>query len=110
MPADSPSVRLEHLPPIAEIVLNKPKKRNALSVGMWAAIPPLVEAAVADPAVKVLIVHGGSAGAFAAGADISEFATIYADDESAKAAGAATEPLLPPRLQCLLRVGFQTET
>ena len=94
MPADSPSVRLEQLPPIAEIVLNKPEKRNALSVDMWAAIPPLVEAAVADPAVKVLIVHGGSAGTFAAGADISEFATIYADDESAKAAGAATEAAL----------------
>lgn len=81
------SIRLDLTPPIAEIVLNKPKKRNALSVDMWAAIPDLVTAAIDNPDVKVLIIHGGTAGAFAAGADISEFETIYATRESAEASG-----------------------
>ncbi len=81
------SIRLDVNPHFAEIVLNKPAKRNALSVDMWAAIPSLVKQATQDPDVKVLIIHGGDAGAFAAGADISEFEEIYATKESAKASG-----------------------
>lgn len=81
------AIRLDIAPPFAEIVLNKPEKRNALSVDMWAAIPGLVDQATADPNVKVLIIHGGDAGAFAAGADISEFEETYATKDSAKAAG-----------------------
>ncbi|MEM9054649.1 MAG: enoyl-CoA hydratase-related protein [Pseudomonadota bacterium] len=79
------SIRLDLHPPFAEIVLNKPEKRNALSVDMWAAIPGMVEEAATNPEVKILIIHGGDAGAFAAGADISEFEKIYATKESAKA-------------------------
>lgn len=81
------SIRLDLAAPIAEIVLNKPEKRNALSVDMWAAIPGFVDQAVADPETKVLIIHGGDAGAFAAGADISEFEETYATKDSAQAAG-----------------------
>ena len=81
------SIRLDRAPPFAEIVLNKPEKRNALSVVMWAAIPDMVAAACADPDIKILLIHGGAAGAFAAGADISEFETIYATKESAKRSG-----------------------
>lgn len=81
------AIRLDRAAPLAEIVLNKPEKRNALSVDMWAAIPGLVDQAVADPDTKVLLIHGGDAGAFAAGADISEFEQTYATKDSAKAAG-----------------------
>ncbi len=81
------SIRLDLAAPLAEIVLNKPEKRNALSVDMWAAIPDLVRQAINDPGVKVLIIHGGDAGAFAAGADISEFEDTYATKASANAAG-----------------------
>ena len=82
------SIRLDVAAPLSEIVLNKPEKRNALSVDMWAAIPDLVAQAVADPETKVLLIHGGDAGAFAAGADISEFEKTYATKQSANAAGA----------------------
>lgn len=80
-------IRLDLAAPLAEIVLNKPERRNALSVDMWAAIPGLVAEANAHPEVKVILLHGGAAGAFAAGADISEFETIYATAEAAKASG-----------------------
>jgi len=83
------AIRLDIAPPFAEIVLNKPEKRNALSVDMWAAIPGLVDEAIANPDIKVLIIHGGNAGAFAAGADISEFEQTYATKDSAKEAGDA---------------------
>lgn len=71
----------------AELVLNVPEKRNALSSAMWGAIPELVARFVEDKGAKVLVIHGGEAGAFAAGADISEFETIYATPESAARAG-----------------------
>ncbi|MFN3607614.1 MAG: enoyl-CoA hydratase/isomerase family protein [Hyphomonas sp.] len=80
-------IRLDIAAPIAEIVLNKPERRNALSVDMWAAIPALVAEANADPEVKIILIHGGTAGAFAAGADISEFETIYATAETAQSSG-----------------------
>ncbi len=85
----TPSIRIDFAAPLAEIVLNKPEKRNALSVDMWAKIPQLIEQATSDPKTKVILVHGGDAGAFAAGADISEFEQTYATSETAKAAGDA---------------------
>ncbi|MEM7662142.1 MAG: enoyl-CoA hydratase-related protein [Pseudomonadota bacterium] len=79
------NIKLTSSPPVGEIILNAPEKRNAISVAMWAAIPDLVAKAVADTSIKVILIHGGDAGAFAAGADISEFETIYATPESAEA-------------------------
>lgn len=69
-----------------EIVLNVPDRRNAVSVSMWAKIPALVEQANANTDVCVLLLHGGTSGSFAAGADISEFEANYATPESASAA------------------------
>jgi len=83
----SRAIRLEIAAPFGEIILNKPEKRNALSLDMWAAIPDLVDRCVADALVKVIVIHGGDAGVFAAGADISEFETTYATADSASAAG-----------------------
>lgn len=76
------AIRLERSDQIAEIILNKPEKRNALSMDMWAALPDLIARANSDEDIKVIIVHGGNAGAFAAGADISEFEETYASIES----------------------------
>lgn len=66
----------------AHLVLNKPAKRNALSEAMWRAIPRLLDEAEADPAVRLLVVRG-EGGAFAAGADISEFEEVYSTPERA---------------------------
>ncbi len=61
----------------AHLVLNVPKKRNALSEAMWRAIPDLLTEARSNAAVRLLVVRGAG-GAFAAGADISEFEAVYA--------------------------------
>ncbi|MEM8987533.1 MAG: enoyl-CoA hydratase-related protein [Pseudomonadota bacterium] len=68
----------------AEIVFDRPGKRNAITSDMWRRIPELVAEAEADAAVKVILIRG-EGGAFAAGADISEFETVYATPESAAA-------------------------
>lgn len=66
-------IRLEKDGAIAELILNRPDKKNALNRAMWEGIPELMAEAEKDRAIKVVVVHGGTADAFAAGADISEF-------------------------------------
>lgn len=68
----------------ADLVLNRPDKRNAVTARMWSAIPDLLDDAAQDPRVKLLVVRG-TGGAFAAGADISEFESVYSTRESAAA-------------------------
>ncbi|QYE34268.1 enoyl-CoA hydratase/isomerase family protein [Polymorphobacter sp. PAMC 29334] len=63
---------------VARLVIDRAAKRNAFDQTMWEAFPKLVDRAMADPAVRVLIVGGGQ-GPFCAGADIGEFATHAAD-------------------------------
>ena len=96
----SDPIRLDVAPPFAELVLNQPAKRNALSVAMWKAIPALIKQASEDAGVKVVLIHGGDAGAFAAGADISEFETIYATSESAAKSGSTIERALEAVATC----------
>ncbi|TNE37000.1 MAG: enoyl-CoA hydratase [Alphaproteobacteria bacterium] len=69
---------------VGHLVLNRPDKLNALNKAMWAAIPELLEEAAADPELKVLVVHGADARAFAAGADISEFGEVFGTRQAAK--------------------------
>jgi len=66
---------------IGELVINQPKKRNALSAAMWARLPGLLNEVAATEGLKVLIVRGAG-DHFASGADISEFDTLYATEES----------------------------
>jgi enoyl-CoA hydratase len=58
---------------IARIVFNNPEKRNALTVEMRAALPPLLRGLQEDPQVRVIVVTGAGDRAFVSGADISEF-------------------------------------
>ena len=68
-------------PGIARLTLSQPKRRNALTAAMWQAIPDLLKELVKDKSLRVLIVTGDG-DHFAAGADISEFETLYATTES----------------------------
>lgn len=66
----------------AQLTLNRPNKRNALNLAMWAAIPGLLASLDEDANVRCLVVRGAG-GVFAAGADIAEFETAYATREAA---------------------------
>lgn len=65
--------------PIARLVLNQPEKHNAMSQAMWEGLPQACDAIEADADIRVVIVEGAGGNAFCAGADISEFAEVYAD-------------------------------
>lgn len=57
---------------VGYITINNPRKRNALSLEMWTAIPQLVDTFVRTTSVKVLCLTGSGDSAFASGMDISE--------------------------------------
>jgi enoyl-CoA hydratase/carnithine racemase len=65
---------------VATITLNRPDKRNALNEAMWAALAEAMKRADAMPEAKIIVIRGAG-GHFAAGADISEFAVVYASRE-----------------------------
>lgn len=71
-------IRLMRDGAIATLLIDNPARRNAMARAMWAAVPALVEQAVADPAIAVLRL-AGSGGHFCGGADISEFRDAYSD-------------------------------
>jgi len=68
-------------PGIARLTLSQPARRNALNAAMWAALPERLEELQKDETLRVLIVRGDG-DHFTAGADISEFETLYATPES----------------------------
>ena len=71
------------------LVLDRPERRNALNADMWSAIPPLMKALDESPEVRVIVIRGAGAEAFAAGADISEFGE--ARNDAAAAAGSSPD-------------------
>jgi enoyl-CoA hydratase len=58
---------------IGWVTFNKPARRNAVSLDMWAAIPEILDKFEKDPAVRVIVLKGAGDQAFVSGADISEF-------------------------------------
>lgn len=63
---------------VGTLVINRTRKRNALSREMWRALPQIVEAIDRDPAITVLILTGAG-GHFSAGSDIADLAVPLAD-------------------------------
>lgn len=58
---------------IGWLIFNNPKRRNAVSLDMWQAVPAVLDEFEADPNVRVIVLTGMGDKAFVAGADISEF-------------------------------------
>jgi enoyl-CoA hydratase/carnithine racemase len=56
---------------VAVLTINRPAKRNAMTAGMWAALPGVLDDLALDPAVRVLVVTGAGP-SFCAGADIAD--------------------------------------
>jgi enoyl-CoA hydratase/carnithine racemase len=67
---------------LAQITLNRPAKRNALSLAMWRAIPAMIAEAAANEGLRLVILRG-EGGVFSGGADIAEFPSLYASRETA---------------------------
>ncbi|WP_380875762.1 enoyl-CoA hydratase [Sphingomonas sp. DBB INV C78] len=75
------SVRLEKQGAIAHLLIDRAVKRNAFTQAMWEALPGLLADAMADDAIKVVILRSAEPGTFCAGADIAEFSEGALDPE-----------------------------
>ena len=73
---------------VATLLLNRPDSHNAISLGMYEALPGVLREIDDDRAVKVLVVRGAGRKSFASGADISEFREVRANAEALADAGA----------------------
>ena len=60
---------------VATLWLNRPAKRNAVTLAMWQGIARLVGELADDPSVRVLVVRGAG-DHFCAGADIAQLAAL----------------------------------
>jgi len=72
---------------IATVTLNNPGRLNALNKPMWAALGAAMRVLSADDGLRCVVLRGAGNRAFAAGADIAEFATERADARQAKSYG-----------------------
>ena len=72
---------------IATVALNNPERLNALNRAMWARLGEVIRALSADDSLRCIVVRGAGEKAFAAGADIAEFASERADANQAKPYG-----------------------
>lgn len=70
-----PDLHLARDAGIATLTIDRPAKRNALTLPMWQALPGMLEALSADTALRCVILRGAGEEAFSAGADITSFAT-----------------------------------
>lgn len=83
---DTDPLLIRHDGDLAELVLNRPAKRNAFTEAMWSALPEHL--ATLAERCRVLVVRGAG-DHFASGADISEFEQVYATRERGEAYSAS---------------------
>jgi enoyl-CoA hydratase/carnithine racemase len=67
--------------PVGWITFSNPARRNAVTVGMWEAIPDAVARLAAADTVRIVAVRGAGA-TFISGADISEFDSRRSDADA----------------------------
>jgi enoyl-CoA hydratase len=68
------NIRVEHEAGIAIVTINRPAKLNALNISTISELSEALQTAENDPGTRVVILTGEGNKAFAAGADVSEFA------------------------------------
>jgi len=72
---------------IATVVLNRPERMNVLDKAMWMRLGESMRELGADDSVRCIVLRGAGGKAFAAGADISEFANERANAAQARRYG-----------------------
>ncbi len=85
---------------IATVALNNPERLNALNKPTWARLGEVMRELSADDTLRCVVLRGTGDKAFAAGADIAEFAHERADSTQAKSYGALIHATMQAVAQC----------
>lgn len=76
----------------ATVTISNPERRNAMTLGMWRALPPLLDGLAAEPSVRVVVLTG-EGDTFCSGADINGLGGPDGARATQEAAVAAEEAL-----------------
>jgi enoyl-CoA hydratase/carnithine racemase len=85
---------------IATVTLNRPDRLNALNRAMWAGLGETMRILSANDSLRCIVLRGAGGKAFAAGADIAEFATERANARQAKQYGELIHQTMQAVAQC----------
>ena len=85
---------------IATVTLSNPERLNALDLAMWKSLGEVMRDLDRDKALRCVVLRGAGDKAFAAGADISEFARTRKDSRSAKKYGTQIEATMDAVAAC----------
>src|SRR2546430_2712653 len=86
--------------PVATVVFNRPKVRNAISLAMWTELARVTEGLAKDDSVRDIVYRGAGREAFASGADISEFEEHRKDTATALRYNAQTSAAYTAIREC----------
>lgn len=78
----NPLVLAERHGPIYRLALNRPDKKNALTLPMYEALTAGLKEAAADPAIRAVVLEGDDK-CFTAGNDIADFASGFSEEKFA---------------------------
>jgi enoyl-CoA hydratase len=85
---------------IATVVLNNPDRLNALTKVMWRGLRDTIREVGRDETLRCVVLRGAGGKAFAAGADISEFATERANRAQARDYGELVHEAMQAVARC----------
>jgi enoyl-CoA hydratase/carnithine racemase len=85
---------------IVTVTLSNPERMNALSKPMWQRVGAVFAELDADESVRCIVVRGAGEKAFAAGADIAEFATERANVGQARDYGVLIQKAMDAVAHC----------
>jgi enoyl-CoA hydratase/carnithine racemase len=85
---------------IATVALNNPDRLNALNKAMWSALGEAMRGLSADDTLRCIVVRGAGEKAFAAGADIAEFAHERAGAGQVKSYGSLIHDTMQAVARC----------
>jgi len=94
------TVLVERAGDIATVVLNAPEKLNALDMATWRRLGEVMRELAADDSVRCVVLRGAGDKAFAAGADIGEFATVRKDAKVSKVYGELVAATMQAVMDC----------
>lgn len=87
-------IRLEEDGPIARVIVDNERKRNAISLTMWQQLGKICRQLEFESHIRVITFEGAGDDAFISGADISEFGEKRSDSGGTKAYEDATRHAL----------------
>lgn len=94
------SILIDRVHTTATVTLNKPAKMNSLDLEMWEGLARAFKTLSADDTLRCIVLRGAGDKAFAAGADVAEFASVRSNVVQARAFAKTTHTAMQAIQEC----------